>query len=160
MKAIYKSPAQNFNMETHNKKIRTSSKLYKEELIYVLMLACNIFRIKDNNVIESIYKNSFSDHLHTRFSEHMWGLFRPWRVRKWQPLPFLVSRLTSAILLTPFHLMISPLSIRLIFPLILNSLFEKAYLFPNLSFLSTKASHSHHFLYSSRFQHGLTWNWV
>ena len=82
-------------------------------------------------------------------------------LRNWHPLPFLVSSwLISTILITPFHLTISPLSIPLILLLVLNSLFQKAYLFPNLSILWKKTSHPYHFLYSSRFLHGMTWHFV
>ena len=49
------------------------------------------------------------------------------------------------------HLTISPLFRPFILLLILNFLSEKAYLFPNLSLLSTKIFHPHHFLYSNHF---------
>ena len=48
-------------------------------------------------------------HVNIRVSQSTWE-FCPWRVRNWQPLPFLASRHTSTILITPFHLTISPLS--------------------------------------------------
>ena len=48
-------------------------------------------------------------HVNIRVSQSTWE-FCPWRVRNWQPLPFLASRHTSTILITPFLLTISPLS--------------------------------------------------
>ena len=82
----------------------------------------------------------------------------PSRARNWQALPFLASRHTSTILITPFHLTISPLFRPVILLLILNLLSEKAYLFPNSSLLSTKTSHPHHFLYFNHFLHRVTWH--
>ena len=76
------------------------------------------------NAVEHCILAKLGD-IYIRVSQNTWE-FPPWRVRNWQPLLFLASRHTSTILITPFHLTISPLFRPVILLLMLNFLSEKA----------------------------------
>ena len=117
------------------------------------MLTCNIFRMSNNKVVNSVcmYIKLYLYHdrlikrqtnkvtrlkvsSHTaqeiiRIKKVVWMRCFHWN---WQSLPFLAY---TPFLIKPFHLAISPLFRPVILLLILNFLFKKAYSFPNLSLL-------------------------